>query len=115
MSRSSFGKAVAPPVVPSLPAEPDLIGSLLGEGPPPPPPPMEEDATPQDLDSIPPPPPLPSTDSAEVAPPPPPPLETALPPPPPAPPLETGTLASAITQHKGHGHIFWVQSFIVII
>ncbi|XP_031420878.1 ABI family, member 3a isoform X2 [Clupea harengus] len=91
---SSFGKAVAPPVVPSLPAEPDLIGSLLGEGPPPPPPPMEEDATPQDLDSIPPPPPLPSTDSAEVAPPPPPPpppppLETALPPPPPAPPLET--------------------------
>ncbi|XP_048102934.1 ABI family, member 3a isoform X1 [Alosa alosa] len=98
---SSFGKAVAPPVVPSLPAEPDITSTLLEDDSLLPPPLMDEDGgsgggTAEVQDFIPPPPPLPpAADSAEVAapppppPPPPPPVEASLPPPPPAPPLET--------------------------
>ncbi|XP_041941242.1 ABI family, member 3a isoform X2 [Alosa sapidissima] len=98
---SSFGKAVAPPVVPSLPAEPDITSTLLEDDSLLPPPLMDEDGgsgggTAEVQDFIPPPPPLPpAADSAEVAAPPPPPpppptpVEASLPPPPPAPPLET--------------------------
>ncbi|XP_062841024.1 ABI family, member 3a isoform X2 [Trichomycterus rosablanca] len=98
---SSFGKAVAPPVVPNWPVSPDsdIVSTLLEETPPPPPPPP---APPSLMDGVgnagsenvvaPPPPP----------PPPPPPFDPCdlLPPPPvnpvvencdlePAPPLET--------------------------
>ncbi|XP_062388304.1 ABI family, member 3a [Sardina pilchardus] len=105
---SSFGKAVAPPVVPSWPAEADITSTILEDGALLPPPLMDEDGGVVEVevqDFVPPPPPLPSAgDSAEVAPPPPPPPPpppveaSALPPPPiapppppapPAPPLET--------------------------
>ncbi|XP_036407900.1 ABI family, member 3a isoform X2 [Megalops cyprinoides] len=86
---SSFGKAVAPPVVPSW-TVPDIASTLMEESPPPPPPPSTE----TDMPPPPPPPPI----SVDIPPPPPPPPTAStpappslasVPPPPPAPPLET--------------------------
>ncbi|KAG9264069.1 ABI gene family member 3-like isoform X1 [Astyanax mexicanus] len=97
---SSFGKAVAPPVVPNWPApDSDIITTLLDEVSTPPPPPLEGEKEAESAPGAPPPPPPPPLmDSCDLLPPPPlPPGEespipvdqSGIPPPPPAPPLET--------------------------
>lgn len=106
---SSFGKAVAPPTIPTTwqaPPECDIITNLLDEAPPPPPPPPGQEVSAQSGDiisALPPPPP----DSsglivAPVAPPPPPDssvlMVAPLAPPPPPPPPPPGSTAGVINQ-----------------
>ncbi|XP_059204893.1 ABI family, member 3a isoform X2 [Centropristis striata] len=102
VSGSSFGKAVAPPIIPCPPPpESDIISTLLEEAPPPP---SEEEMSAEDGEvsgavAPPPPPPPPPPDSSrqQVAPPPPPPPPTSEAltnhiAPPPAPPLSLETV-----------------------
>ncbi|XP_034151230.1 ABI family, member 3a isoform X3 [Esox lucius] len=97
---SSFGKAVAPPVVPNWPSSPDsdIISTLLEEDPPPPPPFSLMENGDAAMSAPPPPPPPfapPASTSLDVPAPPPlplvntPPGHAGIPPPPAPPPLET--------------------------
>ncbi|KAM4535501.1 ABI family, member 3a isoform 1-T1 [Fundulus diaphanus] len=85
---SSFGKAVAPPTIPTTwqaPPESDIITNLLDEAPPPPP---ADESWAQEggvISALPPPPPPPDSSGLMVAP-------TAPPPPPPPPPASSGAV-----------------------